>query len=210
MVGAFAGALATALVVSGCGSSAVDPSAAARITALEAEVSRLRTQMDDLRLQQLPVGEMTDAELTRHLERASAKTPAAEEATLEQSLRAERKMAQLGEAGLGPYWEDRFAHESVDAAWAPGATSACQPKARAALPVGASLMSFQCRASLCRIEVDGPDTLDPAGVVMNACLAGEPSTLLAGAMANSRVPSGAGRVRAVVFLVRAGRSMVPE
>ena len=197
-----------------CASSAPpDVGLASRVDALEAEVRRLRAELDDQKLAHMTSGEMTDAQFERYVQQALAKTPPGEREQTERRLRSDRKLAQLGDDGLPRYWEERFAREATDEAWSSPAVRVLTTKVRQALGPRGSLIALACRSQLCRVEVEGDRNPEPGGAVMLSVGAPPPDeayALFGGTQRGRHEETPGGRVHVVVFVARRGVDLIPE
>lgn len=205
------------VALTACSASANGPSAPGqrllvdRIDALEADIAQLYAEMQELRVEYVPIEEMSEDEFTRHVEKRLAKVPAEQRPSLEKELRSKRKAATLEGKALADYWDDRFANEGADPEWATTAEQTCRPRLQTAVGERGKVTSFECRKERCRVDIqmasDGP-AVDAA---VRACVA-EPTDAdqFADAVETSRIIGESGRVRVTLFVVRKGHSMKVE
>jgi hypothetical protein len=182
-----------------------------RIDALEADLAQLHAEMQELRVDYVPIEEMSEAEFERHLEKKLAAAPPETKPALEKELRAKRKSSTLKGKALAGYWEERFNAEVPDEAWAKQAEATCRGRVEAAVKPAGKLFAIECRKERCRVELEAGADGPQADAAINACTS-DPAELelFSGSEAVSRVTGSNGRVRAIVYVARKGYSMKVE
>lgn len=125
--------------------------------------------------------------------------------------RANQKLAKMSEEDLANYWDETYETERPDPEWSPAALEV-RSELESLLPAGGELVDYECRATLCRVELSYTDKylhnqfvhaiFDDPDSKANALFGG----FMTGTMDDD--PSGGSRMTG--FLVKQGRLMVPQ
>lgn len=125
--------------------------------------------------------------------------------------RANRLLAQMSEQDLADYWDQTFQSERAEPEWSRAAIEV-RVELEGLLPDGAQLTDYECRASLCRIELTYTDKYLHNQFVHD--IFDDPdskaNSLFGGFMTNSVDEDVHGGARMTGYLVKQGRLMVPQ
>jgi hypothetical protein len=113
---------------------------------------------------------------------------------------------------LAQYFENNFHAQAVDSDWASQANKDIRAAIDASLPEKSSVISFECRSNLCRLEVEHAG-IDDHNKLLDQLTARPDSTvnMLSGGMHAQLVEQlPEGRLRYGVFIVRRGIPLYPE
>ena len=113
---------------------------------------------------------------------------------------------------LVQYFEDKFRAQAVDSEWAPQVSKDIRASIDALLPEKSSVINFECRSNLCRLEVEHA-SIDEHNNLLALLTARPDSTvsMLSGGMHAqlvAQLPNG--RLRYDVFFTRRGMPLYPE
>jgi len=123
-----------------------------------------------------------------------------------------KKTESMSAEDVPRYFEGKYQTESVDPIWAVQVAKDIRSAIDAALPTGSSVVSFGCRSTLCRLEVDCAGMREHNQLVIK--LYKDPdsimNTLTNGAQANMGEPDPKGRIKSVLYIGKKGKALLPE